>query len=477
MKVSSRFYTSLGLLIILNIIIKPIWIFGIDRQVQNTIGTAAYGTYFSLLNFSIVFSFLLDWGLTNYFNRQLAADPGIFLHKTGQVLVIKLLFSLLYAGVVMMVAHLSGVEQWNILWAVIIIQVLTSLFLFFRSIITARQQFSTDAWLSIVDKGLMILLCGGFLYFPAIAGEITIEKFLLAQIVCTGLAILLVLFLLVKRGTAFSRVAGSLWSRQLLQSAIPFGVIVLVMSIHNRLDGFLLERIHPNGAYEAGIYAGAYRLLDAANMVGYLLASFLLPFIAHHRSEEKKINEVVLNSRHILILLCLFAITTVVFHGPWIQEVLYHSSDSKAIIVLQYCLPALLGYSLVQVYGTVMTATGQVVPLCYIVLLSVLINIVLNLLLIPGYGAKGCCLAALASQGFCGITTMLYVQKKSGLLIHHRSGLMYIFIGVILSSFYYWSREMGINRWLLIIGAGFITVTLSILFKLIAISKWLKNWI
>ena len=53
----SKFYSSLLLLIVLNAIIKPFWIFGIDRQVQNITGTAEYGTYFSLLNLSIVFGF------------------------------------------------------------------------------------------------------------------------------------------------------------------------------------------------------------------------------------------------------------------------------------------------------------------------------------------------------------------------------------------------------------------------------------
>ena len=104
MKESSRFYSSLGLLIILNVIIKPLWIFGIDRQVQNAVSTEAYGTYFSLLNFSIVFSFLLDWGLTAFFNRQLAANHENFIDKAGSFLFIKLIFAFIYAAIVFGVA-------------------------------------------------------------------------------------------------------------------------------------------------------------------------------------------------------------------------------------------------------------------------------------------------------------------------------------------------------------------------------------
>ena len=49
MKGPSGFYSSLGLLVLLNAIIKPLWIFAIDRQVQNVVGTENYGVYFSLL--------------------------------------------------------------------------------------------------------------------------------------------------------------------------------------------------------------------------------------------------------------------------------------------------------------------------------------------------------------------------------------------------------------------------------------------
>ena len=91
MKESSRFYSSLGLLILLNVIIKPVWIFGIDRQVQNIVGTETYGTYFSLLGFSIVFSFLLDWGFTGFFNRELAANKTGYIHKAGSFFLVKLL--------------------------------------------------------------------------------------------------------------------------------------------------------------------------------------------------------------------------------------------------------------------------------------------------------------------------------------------------------------------------------------------------
>lgn len=474
MKGLSRFYSSLNLLIVLNVIIKPIWVFGIDRQVQNIVGTESYGVYFSLLGFSIVFSFFLDWGLTTFFNRQLAAGSKEFVEKAGSFIILKLLFSLFYAIIVFLAAYLLNIEQWGILLQIVFIQIITSLFIFLRSIITARQWFKTDTWLSVLDKLLMLLLCGCFLLFPSITGYITIHKFLWIQILCTTLAIVSVIFILYHNKIRISFQAESFINIKLLKAALPFAVIVLLMSVHNRLDGFLLVRLHTNGMYEAGIYAGAYRLLDAANMIGYLVASFLLPFVAYNVNAGKVISDVVLYCRHLLILLAIVIITTSAFFAPWIQQILYHETNRGAVAVLQWCMPALVGYFLIQLYGTVMTAKGQVAQFCIIVLLSVLLNVILNILLIPSLGAKGCSIAALVSQGCCGVATMVYARIKSGINMSFRTHLLYTFITVLLSVYYYCLKRMDVNSSVAITGAVFIVLFISVQLKLIDLQRWKK---
>ena len=458
MKGSSRFFSSLGLLLILNVVIKPVWIFGIDRVIQNAVGTAEYGAYFSLFNFSVVLSFLLDWGYTNFYNRQLAAKEKDFIDRAGNYLYIKFIFALSYIVVVFSAGWLTGIRRCDILFGVLFIQVLQSFFLFFRGMITAHQWFQTDAWLSVLDKTLMIILCGTLLYFPSVFGNMTIGYFLQVQVVCTLFALLVSWFVLVNKGVRFIFQKRIFIQKEIFYQALPFGIIILLMSIHYRLDGFLLERIHENGDLEAGIYASAYRLLDAANMIGVLVAMFLLPYVARQWSKKDDFSNVVLGARHFLILFSIAVGVTAFFLAPWIQKTLYHYDSIVAIQVMRWCLPALIGYSLVQVYGTVLTATGNIVSFCYITLNAVLINIALNFLLIPSLGAVGCCYAALVSQGFCGISVMFYVWKKSAVYIHYRSVIIYIFTAAILSGFLYWSREFSVGPVLQLTGVALITV-------------------
>lgn len=475
MKKTSGFYSSLGLLILLNAIVKPLWVLGIDRQVQNVVGLESYGTYFSLLNLSIVLSFLSDWGFTAFFNRQLAAQEEGFIKYAGNFLLLKLLFSFLYLIVVFVAAWLSGVSRWDILLYAVLIQILTSLFVFFRAIITSQQWFRAEAWLSITDKTLMILICGIFLYFPSLFGFMTIDRFLFFQTICLVIAAIISFSFLLKNRIQFSVSKNWIPEKKILLQMLPFGIIVLAMSLHARLDAFLLERINVNGAYEAGIYAGAYRLLDVANIACYMVASFMLPYIARKWSRKEEINSTILNSRHLLLMFSVGTTCTAIFLASWIQRVLYHHDDQIAVTVLQWCLPALIGYSFTHVYGTVLTATGRAVQFCYIVLVSVALNILINLILIPFLGAMGCCIAALCSQFFCGITSMLYVKQKMTLSLNFRSLLIYIFTGILLSGFFMVFREWPVAKWLLVIVAGMTTVAIMLITKLTGITEWMNT--
>lgn len=470
MKEKSGFYSSLRLLLVLNLLVKPLWIFWIDRTVQNQQGAVLYGTYFSLYGFVVVFSFLADWGLTTYMNRQLAADPDYYFKRTGNFLLLKIILVLLYIVIAGLLAVLSGIHAWEMLFLLLAIQVLNAFFFFNRAIITAKQWFGPDAWFSVLDKAMMLLFCGSFLLLPVL-GQLSLPVFLWIQLISTGTAFLATAVFLRIRRTGFHFYKEPGFYMQLLKQAWPYGLIVLLMSAHNRIDAFLLERIHPNGSWEAGIYAGAYRLVDAGNMAGYLLASFLLPFIARHRQQTGMIHEALLTSRHLLLLFSVGTAVMAIALAPMIQSVLYYNREPHAIEVMQYCIPVLIAYGIIQLYGTLLTATGHIRLFCLISGVALLLNILLNLYLIPRYGALGCCFAALISQSLAALFTLQLAIKKTGAGQDARSFAGYIFTGAILFCFLYFGKQYIHNFWLLAVAGTLLSVLAAIALKLINLKR------
>src|SRR3954468_15456095 len=90
---SLPFLKGLSWLLVLNILVKPAWIFFIDRQVQNLVGNEVYGKYFALLSLSYLFYFLSDAGLSNMLNQRLAQGNAV---NTKQFIRIKMVLLLIY---------------------------------------------------------------------------------------------------------------------------------------------------------------------------------------------------------------------------------------------------------------------------------------------------------------------------------------------------------------------------------------------
>jgi len=246
------------------------------------------------------------------------------------------------------------------------------------------------------------------------------------------------------------------------------------MSVHVRADGFLLERIHPEGAHEAGIYAAAYRLLDASNMVGYLIASFFMPFIARLWSEDQPLGKTILQTRHLQLMFAVTISAIAIMLAPWLQKILYHRDDGYSIKVLRWCLPVLIGYSFVQVYGTVMTATGSVVSFCYLNLAAIFINITLNLFLISKYGAFGCCVSALCSQAFLAIGTLIFVNRKLKIPLDSKSLGLYFLNALVLVAVLYFLSKTSLNSWLTLLIAALVSFLFMLSTRMISLNSWLS---
>jgi peptidoglycan biosynthesis protein MviN/MurJ (putative lipid II flippase) len=122
-----------------------------------------------------------------------------------------------------------------------------------------------------------------------------------------------------------------------------------------------------------------------------------------------------------------------------------------------------------------LTATGHIGDLFMVTLTVLVINVLLNILLIPVMGAKGCCISALISQGFYGFMTMLYSKQKTGIRIHFRSLLIYTFTGALLAGFFILCRSWPIVEWLMIIVAGLIAISIATMTKLIDIKTLIRQ--
>lgn len=413
-----RFAANVAVLVFVNLLIKPLWIFGIDRTIQNTVGPATYGAYFVLFNFSFLLQTLLDFGINNYNSRAVAQNHDwIETHFSG-ILTVKLFLSLGYLILCLLGAWILGYKNFDLYLLLILCfnQILLSFITYFRSNLQGLHRFRSDSFMSVLDRILMILICSAILWGGVLPPPFKIQWFVYAQtagyFLTAMVGIGLVAGHLKKPVFNFDRE----FLTGILRKSYPFALIGVLMSIYHRIDSVMLEKILPEeGAFQAGIYASAYRLLDAANMIGVLLSTILLPMFARMLIKKEAVEKLVGFASKGLFSFAAAGAISCFFFRESIMYWLYADATPYYASVFGWLILSFIAISSVYVFGALLTANNNLWQINIIALVSVGINVGLNLLLIPQYKAIGSSWSALITQSFAALAFIIVAIKNLSL--------------------------------------------------------------
>ena len=383
----NRFLRTLVLLVVLNLLVKPVWVFAIDRRVQNLTGFESYGAYYAMFSFCFLFSMILDPGLNIRVSRDAASSPSQLPRIVSEAIGLKLLLILGYWAAAMSAARAWGIEDWGLLLPVVLLYTCASFLTLVRHIVTGAQLFRQDAWISVVDKTLVIAVLGPLLFLPRTASGVTIQHFVWVQIAALAIAILIGMRTLLSRtGPIPLRFTGGM-GVGVLKHGFPFAVNTFLMGLVSWPDGFLLERLHPQGAAEAGLYAAGYRLMDAFGMLGSLVGGSLLSYITGLWSERKGFDAVFVACRKVLVLAAILLSVCMFVCPSYFAGLLYHREDASLVSVMGTVMLALPALYVVHMQGTLLTATGHIRSFIRVSLVAAAVSLALKLLLLPTFGA------------------------------------------------------------------------------------------
>lgn len=406
-----KFVTNLILLLFLNLLIKPFWIFGIDRTVQNLVGDQSYGMYFALLNFSLILNILLDVGITNYNNRNIAQHNFLLPKHLSNIVGLKFLLAFVYAIFSLTIAAIIGYDkiQFHLLFFLIINQFLISFTLYLRSNISGLHLFRTDSIVSVLDRSFMIVICSILLFTDSLRANFSIEWFVYAQTAAYLLTTLITFVLVLKQSGRIIIRFNVKFFYVFLRKSYPYALLVLLMSFYNRLDSVMLERLLPDplGKQQAGIYAHAFRLLDAASMFGLLFAGLLLPIFSRMIKLNEPIRQMVKLSFTLLIVPALILAVSSIYYSSEIMALLYTSDTTESSAILGILMTGFIGIATSYIFGTLLTANGSLKHLNIMAFGGMIINVVLNLIWIPQFQAFGSAYASLATQIFTAGTQVV----------------------------------------------------------------------
>ncbi|MGV6861841.1 MAG: oligosaccharide flippase family protein [Putridiphycobacter sp.] len=407
------FLSNLILIVILNLLVKPFFILGIDAEVQNRVGTEIYGNYFALLNFSFLLNIALDLGITNYNSRNIAQHPQLIQKHFGKLLSIRLMLFLLYATFTLGTGLIVGysMHQFYLLSFLVVNQFFVATIQFSRSNFAGLHLFKIDAFISVLDRVLLILICSFLLWAPMVKMPFKIEWFIYAQTLTYGLSALISIIMLKFKIERFKLNLKKTFSIAIIKQSFPYALLILLMMFYNRIDSVMLERLLPDGNTQAGIYAQGFRFLDAVNMFALLFAGLLLPIFARMLKKREDISDLLLLGVSTLIPISLIIGITAFFHKDYLIELRYDTNIKAAGLSFGYLILSFIAVSFTYLFGTLLTANGSLKQLNLMAIGGLILNIILNFILIPTLKSEGAAIATLITQIFtAGIQVILVVK-------------------------------------------------------------------
>lgn len=408
------FLSTLILQLSLNLIVKPLYVFGIDRGVQNAIGIASFGIYSSLLSFSYLLHTLNDFGIQNFTSSNVAKHPHLVQKYFPNLFVFKLILSTIYMVLTLVGALMVGYSSNEIvlLSALMLMQIASSFLLFFRANIVALGSFYTDSFFSIFDRILLLFVGFVLLHFGFFHYGDSALLFVMIQAGAIGIAGIFAFFALKKNIGIVNIKFNPIFLISLLKKGIPYALIVFLMLVYTRTDVVLIERLLPNGSVEAGIYAAAYRLLEAVNAVMLIFGTLLLPIFAKMIGKKESIKEMLQMSIKLVLAISVTACLIVVLYRNNISTLLYKEAtpywaDTMAILFLSY-----IPLSMMYVLGSLVTASGQLRQYNILNISIVIFSLTANLIIIPQYKAIGAAYVSVATQSLV-IVGLFYINFKT----------------------------------------------------------------
>ncbi len=481
-----KFITNIAFLIILNLLIKPFWPLGIEPLVQNTVGNAMYGEYFILFNFSFLLNIILDFGITNFNNKNIAQNNHLLSKHFSSLFTLKLILGFFYLIITIVLGIAMGYETRfiKLLFLLSINQFLISMIAYLRSNLLGLHLFKTDSFISIADRVIMIVLCI-MLALKCFGLELNIMTFVYTQNIGYFLTAFIAFVTVYSKTNHFKLVWNFPFSVMILKQSMPYAILVLLMTFYNRVDAVMLEKLLPenniylstlinkiksipelmqnekisqiiasssellkeSGTYQAGIYAKAFRLLDAGNMIAYLFSVQLLPTFSTMIKYKENVEHIVKLSFIILVAPALLVSIGCYSYSNEISYLINHgvNDSAKEFGLLMFCFTFI---SSTYIFGTLLTANGSLKQLNSMAIIGIFINIGLNFFLIPKLQAIGSVYSSVITQFFTAAIQIYFSIKIFKLKFNYKlitSLLLYI-IGLVIINYY---SKIMTDNWLL----------------------------
>lgn len=378
------------------------------------LGPASFGILSFALAFTGIFAVLADLGLASLTTREVARDKALAPKYLANVSLIKLILAAITFGIIAVSINLMGypAETITVVYLLALFVILQTFIQMFYSLFQAYERMEFQGVGQMLNAALML---GGVIlaikYSFGVVGFASL--YVIANIVTLAysFAVMKLKFAHPASASATETVGfdRSFW-KPTIKEALPFGLSTMFVAIYYWISSVMLSAMQGNEA--VGWYNAAYRMVLVLTFIPTALLGSLFPVMSRlHISSYESLKAVYERAfKYLLIIGLPISVGTTIL-ADRIILLIYGLEYAPAIIVLQILVWSDVFIFLNTVFGTLLNSVNKQITVTKQCALAAVLNVVLNLLLIPRYSYIGAGVATVATECFAFVFLFTRVSK------------------------------------------------------------------
>jgi len=231
--------------------------------------------------------------------------------------------------------------------------------------------------------------------------------------------------------------------RDVSRKSFPFAIHALFGMIYMQADTVILSKI--SGDIEVGLYQAAMRIIIVLLYLQEIMVTAFFPSLSklYKYSTEELIKKCKRLNFYLFILALPVSISITII-GPMIIDVVYTPEFSEAALFLQVLSSLILLRFFGATYGILLSASDNQHLRMFSVIIALFLNIGINTVLIPKYGAMGAATTAMITNIFVLAIYVYFIKNRLNTFLIDSSFIKVIALNLLFGLFIYFFRNTSL---------------------------------
>lgn len=389
----------------LALIIQKVISFSYFVIIARALGPDDLGKYYFAISFTTIFAIIIDLGLSNVLTREVAKKQDEARRYLSNILGLKIPLAFLALAIVASLSYAFGYS--SILRSLILVSaismVLDSFTLTFFAVMRGHHNLRFESisamifQLIVLSSGMFAMWLGwGLMWLIGALALASAYNFIYSLVIVKT-----------KTDVSLKPTYDKSFIKALIAITAPFAIFAILQRLYTYLDAVMLQKMAGDRA--VGIYQVSFKIINALQFLPMAFSASLYPAFSSYWLKNREQLAVTFERAMNYLLIIAAPITIGVLATSDKIILLFNSEYSEAVAPLQISMLALSFIFLNFAIGALLNACDRQKYNTVVMGMAATLSIVINLYLIPRYGALGATITVLITNAFMFVVGMFIV--------------------------------------------------------------------